>query len=74
MPLTTEEALAGAANATIGTVLVLEDRAMRVWHLRLAPGDTGHFPHLGPDTAFVHDLTNTGTTELVFVTVEFDSH
>lgn len=110
MPLTAEEARAGLANATIGTALVLEDRAMRVWHLRLAPGDTlaahrhdrpyfwtvlsdgqgrsrhgdgrvadiayragdtGHFPDLGPDTAFVHDLTNTGATELVFVTVEF---
>lgn len=109
-PLSPEEVSAGRTNARIGTRLVLEDGGMRIWHLRLAPGDTlpahrhdrpyfwtvltdgqgrsrhgdgrvvdityragdtGHFADLGPDTAFVHDLTNTGAAELVFVTVEF---
>ena len=36
-------------------------------------GDTKHFPDLTPETGFVHDLTNTGDTDLVFVTVEFNS-
>ena len=113
MPLSTAEITAGTANGLIGTALVLEDRGMRVWHLRLAPGetlaahrhdrpyfwtaltagqgrsrygdgsvadvtyqagDTRYFPDLGPHKAFVHDLTNTGTAELVFVTAEFDPH
>lgn len=34
-------------------------------------GETKCFPDLSPDTAFVHDLTNIGTTQLTFVTVEF---
>ncbi|MBL6432348.1 MAG: hypothetical protein HPM95_19790 [Alphaproteobacteria bacterium] len=34
-------------------------------------GDTCHHPTLSPDTAFVHDLTNIGLAELVFVTIEF---
>lgn len=34
-------------------------------------GDTRHFPDLTPETGFVHDLTNIGETELVFVTVEY---
>lgn len=34
-------------------------------------GDTSHFHDLGKDKAFVHDLTNTGTSDLVFVTIEF---
>lgn len=34
-------------------------------------GDTRHFAHLGHKDTFVHDLTNTGETELVFVTIEF---
>lgn len=33
-------------------------------------GQTQHFPDLSPDKTFVHDLTNTGAAELVFVTVE----
>ncbi|WP_085905165.1 cupin domain-containing protein [Kiloniella majae] len=36
-------------------------------------GDTQHFPDLTPETGFVHDLTNSGDTPLVFVTVEFNS-
>lgn len=35
-------------------------------------GETRHFPNLGRGSAFVHDLTNTGDAELIFVTVEFD--
>lgn len=101
----------GQGSDQIGTKLVLDTDAMRVWHLRLAPGetigphrhdrpyfwtvmtdgegrsrfsdgrdvrvtyksgDTGHFPELSADTRFVHDLTNIGDTELVFVTVEFN--
>lgn len=98
-------------NDRIGTDLVLDTGAMRIWHLRLAPGetiaphrhdrpyfwtvttdgkgrsrfddgrdvlvtytsgDTGHFADLNAQTRFVHDLTNIGNTELVFVTVEFN--
>lgn len=33
-------------------------------------GDTKYFD-LNPDNMFVHDLLNTGTEELLFVTVEF---
>ena len=36
-------------------------------------GDTRHFPDLSADNSFVHDLTNTGNTDLTFVTVEFNS-
>jgi beta-alanine degradation protein BauB len=96
----------------IGTALALETETMRVWHLRLAPGerlgfhrhdrpyfwsvvtdgrarsryddgrvaertyaagDTNYFPDLTPETAFVHDIENTGESELVFVTVEFET-
>ncbi|NVD40238.1 cupin domain-containing protein [Ensifer sp. HO-A22] len=99
------------ANDHIGTQLVLDTEGMRVWHLRLKPGEalavhrhdrpyfwtvltdgrarsrygngdivdiayrageTRHFGDLTTESAFVHDLTNTGETELVFVTVEFD--
>ncbi|WP_029059620.1 cupin domain-containing protein [Stappia stellulata] len=35
-------------------------------------GDTTHHSQLSPETAFVHDLTNTGSAELVFVTIEFN--
>jgi len=101
----------GRTNDRIGTELLLDTGAMRVWLLRLGPGetiaphrhdrpyfwtvttdgegrsrfsdgrdvlvtyrsgDTGHFPDLNAETRFVHDLTNTGNTELVFVTVEFN--
>lgn len=34
-------------------------------------GDTKHFADLRPDAGFVHDLTNTGERDLLFVTVEF---
>lgn len=98
-------------NDRIGTDLLLDTGAMRIWSLRLGPGetiaphrhdrpyfwtvttdgegrsrfndgrevfvtyrsgDTGHFPNLNAETRFDHDLTNTGDTELVFVTVEFN--
>lgn len=102
---------AAMRNDRIGTELVLDSDGMRVWHLRLSPGETlpahrhdrpyfwtaltagqgrsnygdgrivdviyhtgqtQHFEDLSAGNAFVHDLTNTGDTELVFVTVEFD--
>lgn len=108
--LTAEEVLKGFGNDQIGTALVLEDGGLRVWHLRLAPGetmaahchdrpylwtvltpgkaisryddgrvvkvvyragDTCYFRDLGQKDTFVHDLTNTGDTELIFVTIEF---
>ncbi|MFD2206392.1 cupin domain-containing protein [Kiloniella antarctica] len=37
-------------------------------------GDTQHFPDLTPENGFVHDLTNTGDSPLVFVTVEFKTN
>lgn len=109
--LTDQEIAQARSNDRIGTALVLETSAMRIWHLRLAPGetlpphrhdrpyfwtvltdgtgrsrfgdgrvadityragDTRHFGHLGAESGFVHDLTNTGETDLVFVTVEFN--
>lgn len=110
-PLSRAEIAAATANDRIGTDLVAEAGGMRIWHLRLKPGETlaahrhdrpylwtvlsdgeavsrygdgrvesvtyhagqtRHFPHLAADRDFVHDLTNTGEAELVFVTVEFD--
>lgn len=110
-PLTHEEIDAARGNDRIGTELVAETGGMRIWHLRLAPGetlpahhhgrpyfwtvltdgtaqsrydngqvvditysagDTRNFPVLNARDGFVHDLTNTGVTELVFVTVEFN--
>ena len=44
----------------------------RVVDVTYRAGETRHFPGLGREGAFVHDLTNTGETDLVFVTVEFD--
>jgi len=112
MSLSAQEVAAGRDNDQIGTRLVLETAAMRIWHMTLVSGqtipphrhnrpyfwtvlndgqgvsqfddgrvlpvtykagDTKHFPDLTPDTGFVHDLTNTGDTDLVFVTVEFNS-
>lgn len=109
MTLSSKEIADGRVNAEIGTDVVLETDQMRVWHLRLAPGqtlpphrhdrpyfwtvltdgnglshfddgravpityragDTRHFPDLTPSNGFVHDLTNTGDAELVFVTAE----
>lgn len=43
----------------------------RVVDIVYAAGQCSHFPNLNATNAFVHDLTNTGQTELVFVTVEF---
>ena len=37
-------------------------------------GDTRHFPGLTTKSSFVHDLTNTGDTSLLFVTAEFTTH
>lgn len=111
-PLTPREIERGRDNNRIGTVLVLNEQGMCVWHLRLEPGQsipahrhdrpyfwtvltdgkarsrycdgrivdvvynagqTQNFPDLGHGNAFVHDLTNTGSTPLLFVTVEFSS-
>ena len=110
--MTTPMSKAEIAMATdrVGTHLVSGENGVKVWHLRLAPGetlpahrherpyfwtvltdgkavsrqadgrildvtyragDTRHMSDLSPDTVFVHDLTNTGEAELVFVTVEF---
>ncbi|MDG0995758.1 MAG: cupin domain-containing protein [Gammaproteobacteria bacterium] len=110
-PLTPAELEKARENDGIGTELVAKTSGMRIWHIRLAPGqtlpphrhdrtyfwtvltdgkgrsqfenggvkdiaytagDTKHFADLTPENAFVHDLTNTGEHELVFVTVEFD--
>ena len=46
----------------------------RIVDMTYRAGETRHFPDLTPQVAFVHDLTNTGETKLVFVTVEFDPH
>ena len=109
--LTPVEIATARANANIGTKLVGAADGMKIWHLRLAPGetlaahrhdrpyfwtvlgdgkarsrtgdgrvvdviyragDTQHFPDLSATKAFIHDLTNMGAAELVFVTVEFD--
>ncbi|NSY40860.1 cupin domain-containing protein [Leisingera sp. ANG59] len=110
-PLSAREIDQARGNDQIGTKLVAETGNMKIWHLRLAPGETiaahrhdrpyfwtvltdgkaksrygdgriedityasgqtQHFPDLTPDNAFVHDLTNTGDAELVFVTIEFE--
>ncbi|MCK7613046.1 hypothetical protein [Roseibium sediminicola] len=107
-PLTESEI--EAAGDRIGSELVSEAQGVRIWHLRLAPGETlpahrhdrpyfwtvltdgrarsrdgdggirevsyqagetRHFPDLSPAKAFVHDLSNIGETDLVFVTIEF---
>jgi quercetin dioxygenase-like cupin family protein len=100
---------AGRTNDRIGTSLELENERLRIWHLRLAPGqrlpfhrhdrpyfwsvltdgkgrscfDDGRvvdivyrrgeskYFDLSPQNMFIHDLQNTGTEELLFVTVEF---
>lgn len=36
-------------------------------------GDTKYFPDLSSENRFVHDLSNTGNVDLVFVTVEFNN-
>jgi beta-alanine degradation protein BauB len=102
---------AGRANDRIGTELHLETDSMRIWHLRLSPGqriayhrhdrpyfwsvttdgkgrshfddgrivdidykkgESKYFNDLSAENMFVHDLTNIGDSELVFVTVEFN--
>jgi beta-alanine degradation protein BauB len=110
-PLTEAEIRKARQNDRIGTELAAETGGMRIWHLRLAPGETlaahyhdrpyfwtvlgdgrarsryddgrvvdviyragetRHFPHLSAAQGFAHDLTNTGSADLVFVTVEFN--
>lgn len=110
-PLTDRDILNARTNKKIGTHLVLETQTMRIWHLRIGPGetlaahhhdrpyfwtvltdgkgqvrfgdgrivdityhagDTKDFSGLTPKNDFVHDLTNTGEDELIFVTVEFN--
>jgi len=44
----------------------------RVQDVIYRAGETRSFMDLGLDATFVHDLTNTGYTDLMFVTVEFD--
>lgn len=39
MTLTAEQIRSGRRNDRIGTELVLDEAVMRVWHLRLAPGE-----------------------------------
>jgi hypothetical protein len=101
----------GRSNDRIGTELHLETDGMRIWHLRLKPGqripyhrhdrpyfwsvttdgkgrshfddgrivdidykkgESKYFNDLSAENIFVHDLTNIGDAELVFVTVEFN--
>jgi beta-alanine degradation protein BauB len=101
----------GRSNDRIGTELHLETDSMRIWHLRLSPGqripyhrhdrpyfwsvttdgkgrshfddgrtvdidykkgESKYFNDLSAENMFVHDLTNIGDSELVFVTVEFN--
>lgn len=45
----------------------------RVLPVTYRAGDTKNFPHLTASGGFVHDLTNTGDSDLVFVTVEFNT-
>ncbi|WP_417700581.1 cupin domain-containing protein [Pseudophaeobacter sp.] len=110
-PLSADEVERAHGNDRTGTERVAEAGGMRIWHLRLAPGETlsahrhdrpyfwtvltdgtarsrygdgriqditytnrqtQHFPDLTAESGFIHDLTNTGDAELVFVTVEFD--
>jgi beta-alanine degradation protein BauB len=96
-------------NGCVGTALLSETDRVRVWSIRLAPGerigfhchvldyfwtavtsgravshtqdggtierqyDAGETQHesYGPGECKIHDLENTGQTELVFTTVEF---
>ncbi len=96
-------------NGCVGTTLVSETDRVRVWEIRLQPGErigfhrhvldyfwtaitpgrarshmgggrtmereyrTGETQHesYGPGQGKVHDLQNTGPTELIFTTVEF---
>ncbi|RCK36776.1 cupin [Thalassospira profundimaris] len=44
----------------------------RVIDIEYRAGDTRFFD-LNSDTAFIHDLENTGPSDLIFVTVEFPS-
>jgi len=57
MPLTPAQIAAGRANDRIGTELVLETPQMRVWHLRLAPGEVAP-PHRHDRSYFWTVLTD----------------
>jgi quercetin dioxygenase-like cupin family protein len=112
IPADGADALAdGRSNDRIGTELHLESGGIRIWHLRLKPGqripyhrhdrpyfwsvttdgkgrshfddgrivdidykkgESKYFNDLSQENMFVHDLTNIGDSELVFVTVEFN--
>lgn len=100
---------AGQSNARVGTRLLSEDGRVRVWEIRLRPGErigfhchvldyfwtavtpgtarsrlgdgttveatyaageTRHYVYR-PGECKIHDLENTGGTDLVFTTVEF---
>ena len=39
-------------------------------HVTYTAGDSKHFTELTAANGFVHDLTNTGDTDLIFVTIE----
>ncbi|OMI05837.1 hypothetical protein BSN85_23100 [Bradyrhizobium brasilense] len=109
-PLELQHAFAaGAGNGKVGSLLVSETERVRVWLLRLRPGerigfhthvldyfwtavtagrarsnygdglakevayqagDTQHRRYMAGE-CMIHDLENTGDTELVFTTVEF---
>src|SRR5215211_4280218 len=71
-------------NGCVGTRLISETERVRVWEIRLKPGERISFHRLvlrlagetqhesyGPGESKIHDLKNTGDAELVFITVEF---
>jgi beta-alanine degradation protein BauB len=98
-----------AANPLVGTRLLLADERMRVWEIRLAPGERLAFHRhvldyfwtcvsggaaisrdgegntkgrrygvgetlalsFGEGASMIHDLSNAGTADIVFTTVEF---
>src|SRR6267142_801371 len=57
-------------NGCVGKRLLSENERVRVWDIRLAPGETRHESHAKGHFK-VHDLENTGPNELHFTTVEF---
>lgn len=54
---------AGKASSRYG-----DGRVVEIIYQR---GESKHFPDLNADTMFVHEITNTGSAPLIFVTVEF---
>lgn len=57
---------------TRGYLFAIDDPFVAGAAIDIGAGETRHFGDLATSSAFVHGLTNTGETELVFVTVEFD--